>query len=98
MAKTQLASPNLFIDCLFVAEEPRAAWGDAAESRVGTEIRRLRHAAGYSQDALARAAGVDCSEVSVLEGGDHTASLETLRLVADALGTKASDILAGAGC
>ena len=64
---------------------------------LGIEIRRLRHAAGYSQEVLAEMVGSDRAQIAYLELGDHSVSIETLRLVALALGTRLSDVMAGVG-
>jgi DNA-binding XRE family transcriptional regulator len=87
----------LFVDSRLAIEESIDQQTDAAEPRVGSTIRRLRHAAGYSQESLARLVGVDRTRISILEEDEDTASMETLCLVAVALGTKASHILAQAG-
>ena len=70
---------------------------DRSTKSLGGEIRRLRHASGYSQGALADIVGVEESQIRVLERGDNTISVHHLRLVAIALGTKLSNVLADVG-
>jgi DNA-binding XRE family transcriptional regulator len=64
---------------------------------LGGEIRRRRHAVGYSQETLAEIVGIDRTQIGVLERGDNTISVQTLRLIAVALGAKLSDIFEDAG-
>jgi predicted ATPase/DNA-binding XRE family transcriptional regulator len=53
----------------------------------GELLRRLRLAAGMTQESLAQAAGVSVDAVGTLErGARHTPRAETARLLADALG------------
>jgi DNA-binding XRE family transcriptional regulator len=90
-------SRSLFVDSLLIVEAVVVAPRCALEPRVGTTVRRLRHAAGYSQESLALLVGVDRIQISTLERDDDGASIETLCAVAVALGTTASHILAEAG-
>src|SRR5215217_5368929 len=58
----------------------------------GDLLRRHRTAAALSQEALAERAGVSARAISDLERGVHRAPrLETVRMLADALGLKADD-------
>ena len=93
----QRVSRSLFVDSPLFAEEPIVAPINAVEPRVGTAIRRLRHAAGYSQESLALLVGLDRRQISILESDTEGTSVGTLCLVAVALGTTASQILAEAG-
>ena len=59
---------------------------------IGMLLRRLRTAAALSQEALAERAGISARAVGDLERGIHQAPrLETVRLLADALGLDAQD-------
>src|SRR5829696_6039344 len=61
----------------------------------GDMLRRLRSAAGLSQEELAARAGLSRNGISNLERGRHPAPrLETLRLLADALGLAEPDCAA----
>jgi DNA-binding XRE family transcriptional regulator len=93
----QPVSRSLFVDSLLVIEGVVVAQTDATEPRVGATIRRLRHAAGHSQESLAQIVGLELSQISILEEDDDGTSIETLCLVATALGTTASHIFAAAG-
>ncbi|MXY92051.1 MAG: helix-turn-helix transcriptional regulator [Caldilineaceae bacterium SB0664_bin_27] len=60
---------------------------------LGRRIRRLRNAAGLSQDALARAAGIRRVTLVRLERGEQTPRYKTLRAIARALEVDVSDLL-----
>lgn len=63
---------------------------------LGDHVRRLRHGAGLSQEALALKAGVNRSYYASLEAGRRNASLETICRLALALGCDAADLVRGA--
>lgn len=54
---------------------------------LGQTIRYLRQARGLSQTALAKAAGVSASYLSLVETDKREASIPLLRSLADKLGT-----------
>ncbi|WP_083246055.1 helix-turn-helix domain-containing protein [Pseudomonas sp. TCU-HL1] len=60
---------------------------------VSENVRRLRRAAGLSQEALATAAGVSRRMLVGIEGGDVNVSLATLDRVAAALGVLFPDLV-----
>jgi len=60
---------------------------------LGQRIRRLRNAAGLSQDALAREAGIGRVTLVHLENGERTPRFETLVAFAKALGVDVSELL-----
>ena len=60
---------------------------------LGQRIRRLRNAAGLSQDALARAAGIGRVTLVRLEKGEQTPRYKTLGAIAKALGADVSELL-----
>ena len=55
-------------------------------TRLGNVLREEREAAGYSQRALARAAGCSRSMISFAETGQRTPSLDLLAAIAPVLG------------
>ena len=59
----------------------------------GRELRKLRHNAGLSQEALAFAAGLHRTYISQLERGLKSPSLDTLFLVSKALGVTPSELI-----
>ena len=60
---------------------------------VGVRIRGMRHAAGWTQVRLGRAAGVSHHTVSALELGRVTVDLAVVGRLADALQVPASVLL-----
>ena len=60
---------------------------------LGQRIRRLRNAAGLSQAALAREAGIGRVTLVRLEKGEHTPRYKTLCTIAKALGVDVSELL-----
>lgn len=62
-----------------------------------TNLRRLRHAKGLSQDALAYEAEVSRSYLSQLEKGEFYASLKIIGKLADVLEVEAAELLKHAG-
>lgn len=55
---------------------------------VAQNLRAARHVRGLSQTTVARKAGMSVSYVSMLERGDRTPPLETLEMLAHALGVE----------
>jgi transcriptional regulator with XRE-family HTH domain len=62
-----------------------------ASRLIGWNLRRLRVAAGLSQEALAVDANVDRSYVGRLERGTVNAGVDVLGKIGDALGCKVAD-------
>lgn len=59
----------------------------------GTNLRRLRQAAGLSQEALGVAMGVDRAHVSSMERGLQNVTLSTLWQAAQALKVRPAELL-----
>lgn len=64
---------------------------------VAENVRRLRLAAGLSQQALAEAADVSRRMLVGIESGDANVSLNTLDRIAEALGVKFADLVQADG-
>jgi transcriptional regulator with XRE-family HTH domain len=64
--------------------------------RFGITVRRLRLAAGLSQEALAFAAGVERNFVSRIETGSSQPTITTIERLAKALDMRASELVAAA--
>jgi len=62
---------------------------------LGDHVRRHRHQAGLSQEALALKAGVNRSYYASLEAGRRNPSLETICRLAVALGCDTADLVRG---
>jgi transcriptional regulator with XRE-family HTH domain len=59
----------------------------------GLNLRRLRLAAGVSQDAIAAKMGIDRAHVSGMERGQKNVTLLTIWAAAQALGCRPSSLL-----
>jgi transcriptional regulator with XRE-family HTH domain len=59
----------------------------------GLNLRRIRLAAGLSQEAVAEGMGVDRAHVSSMERGQQNVTLLTLWQASQALGCRAADFL-----
>lgn len=64
-------------------------------ARFAANLRRLRGAAGLSQEDVAFRAGIHRTQVSLLEGGKRMPRVFTLVCLAAALGVTPNDLLEG---
>ena len=62
---------------------------------VGERIAKLRKAKRFTQDQFAEATGLNRTHLYRLETGQQSMTLRTLKLVADALGVRATQLLRG---
>lgn len=60
---------------------------------LATNLRRLRHAAGLSQEELAHRADIDRTYISSIERRQYAASIEVVDRLAKGLGIEASELL-----
>ena len=60
---------------------------------LGKRVRQSREAAGYTQDALARMAGIGRVTLVRLENGEQSPRLKTLNAIASALGKSVQELL-----
>lgn len=60
----------------------------------GVALKQLREERGLSQEAAALSCGIDRSYFGKLERADKVPTLTTIWKIADALGTRPSDLLA----
>ena len=67
------------------------------EAALGRVIRERRKACGWSQEDLGFESGLHRTYIGVLERGEKNVSLKNLVLVAETLGTRASELLREAG-
>jgi len=56
-------------------------------------LRKLRHARGLSQEALAHEAGIDRTYISALERGVYSATLDMVAKIATVLGVEPATLL-----
>ena len=61
---------------------------------LGEELRNARSAAGLTQEELSFAAKIDRTYVSMLENDKKSPTLDVLMRICDALGVKASELIA----
>ncbi|MBL8343960.1 MAG: helix-turn-helix transcriptional regulator [Rubrivivax sp.] len=66
------------------------------ELPFGAALRRVRLAAGMSQERLALEAGVQRNFISLIETGQNQPTIGTIYKLARALGMKASELVAAA--
>lgn len=62
--------------------------------RLGTNLRRLREAKGWSQEAFAHEAGIHRTYVSDIERGARNPTIMILEKLAKPLGVAAAELLA----
>ena len=62
---------------------------------LGERIRQYRESAGFTQEALARAAGIGRVTLVRLENGEQSPRFKTLTSISQALGKQVQDLLAG---
>jgi transcriptional regulator with XRE-family HTH domain len=62
--------------------------------RLGTNLRRLREAKGWSQEAFAHEAGIHRTYVSDIERGARNPTIMILEKLAKPLGVPAAELLA----
>ncbi len=65
----------------------------AVLSYIAANVRRLRAERGLTQDALAKAVGIDLRTVQHIEAGTASLGVKTLVDLADALGVKPAALL-----
>ena len=69
---------------------------DALDAAFGAALRRVRLAAGLSQEQLGLDAGVQRNFISLIETGQNQPTITTIAKLARALGLKASEMVAEA--
>ena len=62
-------------------------------TRFGKKVRKARRELGLSQEELAGKATINESHIGVIERGTKSPKLDTVELIAEALGVEASDLL-----
>ena len=67
-----------------------------SELQFGAALRRLRLAAGMSQERLGLEAGIQRNFVSLIETGQNQPTITTIAKLAKALGMRASELVAEA--
>jgi XRE family transcriptional regulator, regulator of sulfur utilization len=65
------------------------------QEKLGTNVRVLRQKKGRSQDVFADKTGLHRAHVGEIERGESNVTLQTLKIVADALGVRIVDLVKG---
>jgi len=65
------------------------------QKQIGKNIRKLRLKHGWSQDVFGERSGLNRAHVGEIERGESNVSIQTLKLIADALGVKIRDLMTG---
>lgn len=65
------------------------------QKQLGATIRALRLKCGWSQDVFADKTGLHRAHVGEIERGESNVTIQTLKIVADALGVKIVDLVKG---
>ena len=63
--------------------------------KIGAKIKKLREAAGLSQEDLAEAAGIQPTKIAMIENGEASPSISTLLKIARRMGIRLGTILDG---
>jgi ribosome-binding protein aMBF1 (putative translation factor) len=74
---------------------PTAERAREIRARIGTIVKTLREAKGYSQEVLATRSLLSRSVISRIESGHHEPRISTLLALADVLGVPAATFLEG---
>lgn len=72
---------------------PPPAWVIARRRAIGDRIRAARSAAGYTQEQIALRIGMDRATYNRIEQGHSAALVDSLILIADAIGVPLSDLV-----
>jgi len=67
----------------------------AIQRKVGNRVRALRKEKAWSQDVFADRSGLHRAHVGEIERGESNVTLQTLKIIADTLGCRITDLVAG---
>ena len=67
----------------------------AIQKKVGAKVRALRVKMGWSQDVFADKTGLHRAHVGEIERGESNVTLQTLKILADALDVRIEDLVRG---
>jgi transcriptional regulator with XRE-family HTH domain len=65
------------------------------QKKVGARIRALRLKRGWSQDLFADKSGLHRAHVGDIERGESNVTLQTMKILADTLGVRVSELVKG---
>jgi transcriptional regulator with XRE-family HTH domain len=65
------------------------------QKQIGTVVRKLRLKRGWSQDVFGDKSGLNRAHVGEIERGEANVTIQTLKIIADTLGVRISDLVKG---
>jgi transcriptional regulator with XRE-family HTH domain len=65
------------------------------QKQIGKHIRTLRLKRGWSQDLFGDRSGLNRAHVGEIERGESNVTIQTLKVIADTLGVKITDLVRG---
>ena len=75
----------------------RRAIASAVAKQLGKRVRELRKRVSFTQEELAERSSISVSFLSMIERANRVPHVETLAMLADALGVSLAEIFAGVG-
>jgi transcriptional regulator with XRE-family HTH domain len=72
---------------------PLPDWVRTERQRIGDRIRAARLYANLTQEKVSLATGIDRSSVNRIEQGHQAATIDTLLLIADAIGVDLAELV-----
>lgn len=72
---------------------PPPNWVITRRRAIGTRIRMAREHANLTQDQVVERSGIDRPSISRIENGHQAATIDTLILIADAIGVDLADLV-----
>jgi transcriptional regulator with XRE-family HTH domain len=63
------------------------------QKQIGATVRALRLKKGWSQDVFADRTGLHRAHVGEVERGESNVTIQTLKIIADALGVRIRDLV-----
>jgi transcriptional regulator with XRE-family HTH domain len=65
------------------------------QKQVGARVRALRLKRGWSQDVFGDRSGLNRAHVGEIERGEANVTIQTLKIIADTLSVKITDLVKG---
>ena len=72
---------------------PGSALGMKLRVQLGLNIQEARRSRGFSQETLAHRADIDRGYIGKIENAKHSASIDMVEAIAEALGIEAQELL-----
>jgi transcriptional regulator with XRE-family HTH domain len=65
------------------------------QKQIGARVRALRRQKGWSQDVFADRSGLNRAHVGEIERGESNVTIQTLKIIADTLDVRITDLVKG---